>query len=289
MPPVTPGSMPRMGRASVHVVLGSCLSTALRKGLLATNPLARAEKVPSRGESDHGKVLDQDELRALVDAFRDSVLFPIVAVAAFTGARRGEILALRWGDLDVETRTLRIERSVDHVKGQALALKPPKTARGIRTITIDDGLIALLLAEREKHLRIVAGVPDGVTVDLSLVKPPADALMFPNPPGPGEDFSFTKLRNPSTLTVEFTKRARQRGFDLRFHDLRGTHETLLLDAGVPVALLRQTHAQGRHEGGCSHRGIGGKRFEAVKTALGPTWVQTARSCRDVLTVDRLSH
>jgi integrase len=95
----------------VHVVLGSCFSTALRKGLLATNPLARAEKVPARGESDHGKVLDQDELRALVDAFRDSVLFPIVAVAAFTGARRGEILALRWGDLDVEARTLRIERS----------------------------------------------------------------------------------------------------------------------------------------------------------------------------------
>jgi hypothetical protein len=61
--------------------------------------------------------------------------------------------------------------------------------------------------------------------------------MFPNPPGPGEDFSFTKLRNPSTLTVEFTKRARQRGFDLRFHDLRGTHETLLLDAGVPVHVV----------------------------------------------------
>jgi integrase len=56
-------------------------------------------------------------------------------------------------------------------------------------------------------------------------------------PGPGEDFSFTKLRNPATLTVEFTKRARQRGFDLRFHDLRGTHETLLLDAGVPVHVV----------------------------------------------------
>jgi integrase len=183
------------------------------------------------------KALDQDELRALVDAFRGSVLFPIVAVAAFTGARRGEILGLRWADLDIEAKTLCIARSVDHVKGQPLVLKPPKTARGIRAITIDDGLIALLLAEREKHLRVLAGVPDDAAVDLSLLELPADALMFPNPPGPGEDFSFTKLRNPATLTVEFAKRARHRGFDLRFHDLRGTHETLLLDAGVPVHVV----------------------------------------------------
>jgi integrase len=221
----------------VHTVLNSCLSTALRKGMLAANPMARAEKVPYVGEADHGTVLDQDELRTLVEAFRGSVLHPIVCVAAFTGARRGEILALRWADLDVEAKTLRIERAVDHVRGQPLAIKPPKSARGTRTITIDDGLVALLLAEREKHLRLVAGVPDGAAVDLSLVKLPADALMFPNPPGPGEDFSFTKLRNPNGVTTEFQKRARQRGFDIRFHDLRGSHETLLLDAGVPVHVV----------------------------------------------------
>lgn len=221
----------------VHTVLNSCLSTALRKGMLAVNPMARAEKVPYAGEADHGKALDQDELCALVDAFRGSVMFSIVAVAAFTGARRGEILALRWSDLDIEAKTLRIERAVDHVKGQPLLLKAPKSARGTRTITIDDSLVALLCAEREKHLRIVAGVPDNAPVDLSLVKLPADALMFPNSPARGEDFSFMKLRNPATLTIEFARRARQRGFDLRFHDLRGSHETLLLDAGVPVHVV----------------------------------------------------
>ena len=221
----------------VHVVLGSCLTTALRQGILAANPLDRIACAPARSEADHGKALDQDELRALVDAFRGSVLFPIVAVAAFTGARRGEILALRWSDLDTEAKTLRIERAVDHVGGQPLALKAPKSARGTRTITIDDGLIALLLSEREKYLRIVAGVSDRAAVDLSLVKLPGEALMFPNPPRSREDFSFTKLRNPSNLTTEFQKRARQRGFDLRLHDLRGSHETLLLDAGVPVHVV----------------------------------------------------
>ena len=67
------------------------------------------EQVPSAGESDHGMVLDADGLRRLLDGFRGTVLFPIVATAAFTGARRNEILALRWSDLDPVNKTLRID------------------------------------------------------------------------------------------------------------------------------------------------------------------------------------
>ncbi len=110
--------------------------------------------------------------------------------------------------------------------------------RGKRTIAIDHDLLALLRAEKEKHLRIRAGVPDHAAVELSLVKLPEGALMFPNPPAPGEDFSFTKLRNPDNTTKEFVRKARKLGFaGLRLHDLRGTHETLLLDAGVPVHVV----------------------------------------------------
>ena len=94
------------------------------------------------------------------------------------------------------------------------------------------------MAERDKHLRIKAGVPDGAPVDLSLVKLPDDALMFPNMPAPGEGFSFTKLRNPDNTTKEFVRKAAKLGFSgLRLHDLRGTHETLMLDAGVPVHVV----------------------------------------------------
>jgi integrase len=222
---------------SVHTVLGACFKAAVRKGLLTSNPTARAEP-PSPGVSERGVVLDQEQLWALVAGFRPFVIFPIVAVAAFTGARRNEILALRWSDLDVAAKTLRIERAVEATRKHGRILKGPKTERGKRTIAVDDDLIALLLAEREKHLRLAAGVPDGVAVDLSLIKLPVDSLMFPNPPAPGEDVSFTRLRSPDTLTQEFLKRARALGFPrLRLHDLRGTHETLLLDAGVPVHVV----------------------------------------------------
>src|SRR5215469_12003210 len=133
-------------------------------------------KVPSPGEADHGIALDADELRALVHGFKESVLFPIIAVAAFTGARRGEVLALRWQDFDPDAKTLRIERSVEETEEHGLQIKGPKTERGKRTIEIDNVLVELLMGERQRHLRIVAGVPDGVTVDLSLVRLPPDAV-----------------------------------------------------------------------------------------------------------------
>lgn len=220
----------------VHTVLGACLGTAVRKGLLSSSPVVRAD-APSPGESDHGMALDETQLGTLVKGFRGLTLFPIVAVAAFTGARRNEILALRWCDLDVASKTLRIERALEKT-ASGLAFKAPKTERGTRSITIDDDLVALLVAEREKHLRIKAGVPDGAAVDLSLVKLPDDALMFPNSPAPGESFSFTRARTPGNTTKEFVRRATALGFPgLRLHDLRGSHETLLLDAGVPVHVV----------------------------------------------------
>jgi integrase len=64
--------------------------------------------------------------------------------------------------------------------------------------------------------------------------------MFPNPPAPGTDISFVTPRVPRALTKVFVQKARKLGFpDLRFHDLRGTHETLLLDHGVPPHVVAQ--------------------------------------------------
>ena len=117
-----------------------------------------------------------------MQGFKGSSLFPIISVAAFTGARRNEVLALRWTDLDPTNKTLRIERAIEETERHGVRFKGPKKESHKRTITIDDDLLALLLVEREKHLRMVAGVPDGVSVDLGLVKLPEGALMFPNPP-----------------------------------------------------------------------------------------------------------
>ena len=221
----------------VHTVLGACLDVAVRKGSLATNPVRRAE-APSPGESGGGTVLEEEQLRELLRVFRDQALFPFVAVASFTGARRGEVLGLQWPDLDVANKTLRIERAVEDTKKWGLRLKEPKRERHKRTITIDDDLIALLCREREKYLRLIAGVAEDVPVDLTLVRLPAGALMFPRPPAHDIPFDLTAPRRPRNVTQEFTRKASALGFTgLQIKDLRCTHETLLLDAGVPVHVV----------------------------------------------------
>ena len=215
----------------VHTVLGACLFTAVRTKRLALSPMEAITKSPPHTESDHGIALDDEQLRTLVRGFKDTPLYGIVSVAAFTGARRNEILALRWSDLDPINKALRIERALEETIAHGVRFKGPKKESHKRTITIDDDLLALLLAEREKYLRIVAGVPDGVAVDLGLIKLPADALMFPKP------FTIGEPRNPRDTTQQFVRKARKLGFKMRFHDLRGSHETMLLNAGVPVHVV----------------------------------------------------
>jgi len=71
--------------------------------------------------------LEEGELRTCFGASRTRLLFPIVAVAAFTGARRNEILALRWTDLEtLVNKNPAIERAVKQVRKQPLTVKEPK-------------------------------------------------------------------------------------------------------------------------------------------------------------------
>ena len=163
------------------------------------------------------------------------MLYPIIATAAFTGARLSELLALRWCDLDSVAKTLRIERAIELTGEHGKVLKEPKSARGKRTITIDDALLALLMAHHRKALELVAGVPDGADVDLGLIKLPPESFMFPSPKGATD---LSKLRHPKAVTRETRERFRKLGFaTLRFHDLRASHGTSLLDRGVPVHVV----------------------------------------------------
>ncbi|MGY4237311.1 integrase [Bradyrhizobium sp. USDA 4449] len=240
----------------VHVVFGACLSTAHRKGLLATNPMASVEQIPNPdsvvyGEAgdqsdqpdetdDIGEGLSEAEMRELISGFQPHPIYPTVVLAAATGARRNELLALRWSDLDPEKRTLRIERALEHTKKFKLRIKPPKTKRGLRTIDLDQATVDVLLAHKERHLRLAAGVPDGADADLSLIRLPAGALMFPALFGPDRGLSFTAPRQPRNFSRDFADQAELLGFGkTRFHDLRGIHSTALLDAGIPVHTVAQ--------------------------------------------------
>lgn len=100
---------------------------------------------------------------------------------------------------------------------------------------MDDATIAVLLKEKDRHLRLAAGIPDDAEVDLSLIRLPKSALMFPS-----LSVSFTKPLWPRNFSRAFADRTAKLSFGrTRFHDLRGIHATALLDAGIPVHTVAQ--------------------------------------------------
>ena len=132
-----------------------------------------------------------------------------------------------------------IHRNLEQVRGNT-AFKAPKTRRGVRTITINDELLTMLRAERDRHLRLVAGIPDGAAVNLGLVKLPEGALIFPGHPAGGID--LTTPRNAHSTSNRFRAVARKAGFSkLRFHDLRGTSVTRMLNAEIPPHIVARRH------------------------------------------------
>jgi len=204
----------------VHVILKACLKTAVKRKLLQSNPVEEAEGVDAE-DQDAGTVLDEEELAQLVRGFEGHTLYPIVAFAAYTGARRNEILALRWADINLDRRTVAIKRSVERVRIEdryVLRIKGPKKARHARTIQIDASLAALLRKEKARFLEWGALA--------------AEALAFP-----AVGANATTLRSPPAVTTVFHDHCARLGHDLRFHDLRASHETILLDAGVPVHVV----------------------------------------------------
>ena len=100
--------------------------------------------------------------------------------------------------------------ALEETTKHGIRVKGPKRERHKRTITIDDDLLALLLSLRERHLRLKAGVPNSTAVDLSLIKLPEQALMFPNPPALGE-LNFVTPRYGRPVTRAFKRRASRAG------------------------------------------------------------------------------
>ena len=149
-----------------------------------------------------------------------------VLLAASTGMRRGEVLGLRWSDVDLSQRTLRVCQVVELVSGNVF-LKEPKTERSRRTIALPDRLLEELKGYRKEHAELCLGFGLG-KVD----------LVFPHWPD-------GKLRNPSHFSKAFSREVAAAHLPhVTFHGLRHTHVTHLLRSGVPVHVVsaRAGHA-----------------------------------------------
>jgi integrase len=204
----------------VHRTLSQALGHAVRVGVLFKNP-ARQVK-PPRPPSREIKILDKGEIATVISAAKGAGLYVPVLVAVTTGIRRGELLALRWSDIELKASTLTVNQSLERIRGK-FEFRPPKTRKSRRTITLP----AITIEALREHYR--AQLEE--RFKLGLGRDPR-GLVFSRPDGEPMD--------PDTLSKSFGRIvASAKVMPITFHGLRHTHISHLLMEGVHVKIVSE--------------------------------------------------
>lgn len=223
-----------------QAMLSSIFKKGVQWGLINENPCSRAEH-PKAEEIDV-RVLTEEEIPKLLDALSDAPpqYSVITQLALLLGARRGEICALRWSDIDFEKGTLSIKRTVQSIPGIGLVFNTPKTRRGKRCLRIGADCVELLQEYRRyqkaERFRIGSAWVRKVTLENGKVV--------------DNDMLFTKWNgepmDPDIISSWFPKFLETHDLpDVNFHSLRHSNASILIAAHVPITTVsgRLGHAQ----------------------------------------------
>lgn len=216
----------------VHTIIHAALEAALEENLLTANPASRAKPpTPKQARAPEMRTWTAEELAAFLAwaQVHRPALYPLWLLLAMTGMRRGEVVGLRWGDIDFTARTMAIRRSVVLIKtrgeGEHLILKPPKSGRA-RVVDLDERTLRALQTHRSE------------LADVSLALAHADAFVFGRLTG--------DALHPERLSRTFNEHqwsaVRRYGLvlpEIRLHDLRHTHATLYLTAGIHPKIVSE--------------------------------------------------
>ncbi|MEU3202146.1 tyrosine-type recombinase/integrase [Streptomyces sp. NPDC006996] len=205
----------------VHSVLKSALEHAVREDELPRN-VARNVKTTTH-QPRRFRPLTAVEARQFLDAARADRLHALYELALRTGLRKGELLGLRWEDLDLTTGTASVRRSLQRTRTGGLTHLPAKTRASERRIALPTECIHSLKKhqERQDREREAAG-PDWRD----------ESLVFTTPTG--------RPLDPANLTRRFRRFLGRAGLRrIRFHDLRHSTATLLLEQGVDLVVIKE--------------------------------------------------
>jgi integrase len=217
-----PGALAARSRRQVHRVLSAALRRAVEQQVIARNPCDLFRKRLPKVECREMVTLTSQQSVFLLDALRDDPMYWPVLIALATGARRGEALALRWRHLSLDRGTMRISESLEQTS-RGLRFKPPKNNRS-RVVVLP--ALAIEELRRRKKEQAEELLRCGV-------RQSQDTLLCARPDG--------EPMTPVLLTHRFTGLvAKLEGMPrLRFHDLRHTHATQLLLAGVHPRIAQE--------------------------------------------------
>ena len=202
----------------VHRVMYQALAHAVDWDLITTNAAARVS--PPRVEQEEVEILSTAELKRVLAKAGDRPISYIAKLGLATGMRRGELLALRWQDVDLDHARVTVARSLEQTAA-GLRFKEPKTRYGRRTITLPPSAVAALREHwrKQQELRLVLGAG----------KSPPDALVFSDING--------KPRRPNAVTKEWMRTATLAKTKATFHSLRHTHASHLIADGVDLLTI----------------------------------------------------
>lgn len=212
------GLSPRTVRY-LHSVIREALSQAV-KWQLTTRNIADATE-PPRGTRPQVQVWDRAEALRFLNVTGDDLYGPIWLLALGTGLRRGELLALRWQDIDLARGELSVRRNMVEL-GSKLVFQEPKTSAGRRSVRLSPSIVVALKEHRttQQERRLFVGY----WRDPSLVFTTADG-------GPIAPRNLIRHFKDLIARADLPK--------IRFHDLRHCHATLLLQEGLPAKIVSE--------------------------------------------------
>jgi integrase len=205
----------------IHRRLSALLSAAVSSGKLRTNPMDRTLARPASRATDRRevRVLDDEETKCVLDALTGTPYLIPTMVALGTGLRRGEVLGLKWKDIDFDSGMLTVARTLRETKA-GMSLETPKTKHSRRIIKLPATLTAALQGHQRKqaedYLRI------GLRPELNLV--------FPSELG--------GLKSPDDFSWKYGQAIKRAGLTgVNFHALRHTHITNLLRSKMSIKAI----------------------------------------------------
>lgn len=205
----------------IHGVLHKALDNAVKWGLVSRNVCDAVS--PPRVPKTEKQVLTKEQAHKLLEHVKKHRLEAILTVALTTGMRRGEILALRWKDINLEEGSVQVKRTVDYIPHYGYVETEPKTAKGRRKIMLPSFVISILKEHRLQQIE------ERNKVGVGWVE---------------KDLVFCGLHgdyfNPAYLLRMFKKVLVDAGLPhMRFHDLRHSAATILLEMKVHPKVVQE--------------------------------------------------
>jgi len=205
----------------IHCVLHRALKQAVRWGLLTRNVTEAVD--PPREATPEYSTWNKEQAAAFLAVADQHEWAALWRLALLTGMRRGEMLGLQWGDVDLAKRTISVQRTQSRASHGGFEFGQPKTKHGRRQIALPQSVVGSLKAHRLKQVEARLKVGEAYT-DLGMVF--ADVLGRP--------------LHPNTVSYQFHSLVRKARLPrLRIHDLRHTSETLMLANNVHPKIVSE--------------------------------------------------